>query len=370
MGCTRVPNASQTHTILSQVTTMKTLQRALVLVPVLLFATQLATGQTAGGPPRGRGPEEIRTVHLDELSQSDPYILADPITRMYYMTGSGGRMYRSPDLKMWEGPYSVVEHDPNSWMGPRPAIWAAELHFYKGKYYYFATFTNRNIIVDVVPDRYDVQRRASHVLMSQDVMGPYKPMNDKNYLPEKWSTLDGTLWIEDGVPYMIFCHEWMQTVDGTMDMIQLSPDLSESVGEPVTLFKASDGPWSREMNSIGEITFGMELGGQVTDGPFLFKTQTGKLGMLWSSWGDQRYAQGVAYSASGKLKGPWIQEEQPLNPKNAGHGMMFRTFEGKLLMALHYAPLEPGAGGRGRKPMLLEVDDSGDKIRIIGRYNP
>jgi hypothetical protein len=26
--------------------------------------------------------------------------------------------------------------------------------------------------------------------------------------------LDGTLWVEDGVPYMIFCHEWIQITDG------------------------------------------------------------------------------------------------------------------------------------------------------------
>ena len=205
--------------------------------------------------------------------------------------------------------------------------------------------------------------------MSDNVMGPYKKMNDKIYLPENQSTLDATLWVEDGVPYMIYCHEWMQTVIGTMDMIQLSPDLSEPVGQPVTLFTAEDAPWVREMLSIGEITFGMKLGGKVTDAPFLFKTKTGKLGMLWSSWGSQRYAQGVAYSASGKLKGPWIQEKEALVPTNSGHGMLFRTFEGKLLMSLHYQSLDKNNPGP-RKPMLLEVDDSGDKLKIIGRYNP
>lgn len=342
----------------------------LALVLVILFGSPFVSAQETAGSRRRGGPAQVRTVALEEMSMSDPYILADPITRMYYMTGSGGSVWRSGDLKTWEGPFSVVEHDPNSWMGPRPSIWAAELHFYKGRYYYFATFTNRSIIVDVVPDRYDVQRRASHVLRADDVMGPYKPMNDKVYLPENWSTLDGTFWVEGNTPYMIFCHEWMQTVDGTMEMIQLTPDLAVSIGTPTTLFKASDAPWSREMNSIGEITFGMELGGHVTDGPFLFKTQTGKLGMLWSSWGDQRYAQGVAYSASNKLEGPWLQEEKALVPENSGHGMMFRTFEGKLLMALHYASLEPGAGGSGRKPRLLAVDDSGDRIKIIGPYNP
>ena len=30
--------------------------------------------------------------------------------------------------------------------------------------------------------------------------------------------LDGTLWVEDGKPYMIYCHEWVETVDGEMDL--------------------------------------------------------------------------------------------------------------------------------------------------------
>lgn len=309
----------------------------------------------------------VRTMHIDSIRMSDPFILADPITRMYYMTGTGGSVWKSHDLKMWEGPYRVIEIDTNSWMGNRPSIWAAELHFYKGHYYYFATFTNRSIIVDSIPGRFNIQRRASHVLRSDSPMGPYRPMKDNIYLPEDQSTLDGTLWVEDGIPYMIYCHEWLQIVDGTMDAIPLSADLSEPAGEIFTLFKASEGPWSREMLSIGELTYGLELEGQVTDGPFLFRTQTGRLGMLWSSWGDRRYAQGVAYSATGNLSGPWTHEPEPINPENCGHGMMFRTFEGKLLMCLHQASSDPPGP---RKPVLLEVSDCGDKIGITGRYHP
>jgi hypothetical protein len=161
----------------------------------------------------------------------------------------------------------------------------------------------------------------------------------------------------------------MQIIDGTMDAIQLAPDLSGPAGTPFTLFRASGAPWVRELSSIGESTFGMKLPGWVTDGPFLFRTQTGRLGMLWSSWGSNRYALGAAYSVSGKLKGPWIQEKDALVTNNSGHGMLFRTFEGKLLMCLHYQSLNPEKPGP-RRPMLLEVDDSGDTLKIIGRYTP
>lgn len=98
-------------------------------------------------------------VPLDSIVLSDPAILADKKTNMYYMTGTGGRLWKSKDLKLWSGPYRVTETDPNSWMGPDPMIWAAELHEYNGKYYYFATFTNRDVIIDTVKGN-TIERRA------------------------------------------------------------------------------------------------------------------------------------------------------------------------------------------------------------------
>lgn len=311
---------------------------------------------------------EFGTIPFDSLTMSDPFILADETTRTYYLTGSGGTMWKSPDLKMWTGPYSYIEIDTNSWMGPNPKLWAPELHKYKGKYYCFVTFTNPQIIVDTIPGRYNVQRRSTHILTSDKAEGPYRPMNENIYLPENWSVLDGTLWEEDGKPYLVFSHEWMQTVNGIMKYVELQPDLSGSIGEPVTMFRASDAPWPREMRSIGELTFGMPLNGYVTDGPFFFRTGTGRLGMLWSSWSDRRCAQGVAYSKSGSLAGPWLQVDVPLVPDNSGHAMLFRTFEGKLLMLLHHQGLEENPGPR--KPTLLDVDISGNEIQVLGRYNP
>jgi len=57
--------------------------------------------------------------------------------------------------------------------------------------------------------------------------------------------------------------------------------------------RASEAPWVKEMSSIGEATFGLKMPGRVADGPDLFGTRTGSLGMLSSSCGEHRYAQGV-----------------------------------------------------------------------------
>lgn len=241
-------------------------------------------------------------------------------------------------------------------------IWAAELHRYKGKYYYFATFTNQAMKLGTYRGN-ELERRACHVLVADKAEGPYSPMADSIYLPADKLTLDGTFWVDtDEKPYMVYCHEWLQNWDGTIEKIELKPDLSGSIGTGQLLFKASASPWSRENIE------GKTVPNRVTDGPYLFRTQTGRLGMIWTSWIYNDYTQGVAYSESGTLDGPWVQEEEPITPPNFGHGMLFRTFDGQLLMSVHS---HKDIGGHyHRVPHLFEVDDSGDHIVVGKEYKP
>ena len=304
-----------------------------------------------------------KDVPLDSIVLSDPFILADQTTRQYYMTGTGGMLWKSKNLSTWEGPYKVAETDPNSWMGPKPMIWAAEIHSYKNNYYYFATFTNRAVKIDSVQGRV-IERRASHVLVSEKPDGPYVPMRDSTYLPADKPTLDGTFWVDkNGKPYMVYCYEWLQNLNGTIEKIELKSDLSGSIGAGKVLFRASDSPWSREKDDTGH-----DRPNKVTDGPFLFQTKTGRLGMIWTSWIYDVYTQGVAYSASGTLDGPWIQEQDPITPPNYGHGMLFQTLDGKLLMSVHS---HKSVNKRTvRVPHLFEADLSGDKLVIGKPYVP
>lgn len=298
-----------------------------------------------------------KTVPLDSIELSDPCVLADEATGMYYMTGTGGKMWKSRDLKMWTGPFTVAQTDSDSWMGPDPMIWAAEVHKYKDKYYYFATFTNRDNIVGEYRGN-KLERRASHVLVSDRPDGPYVPMADPTYLPADYLTLDGTFWVDtDGKPYMVYCGEWLQNWNGTVEKIELKEDLSGSVGDGKVLFRASDSPWSRE------VIDGKTQYNRVTDGPWLFSTGTGRLGMLWTSWVIRDYTQGVAYSESGTLDGPWIQESEPITPPNFGHGMLFRTFEGEWLLSAHS---HKDVNGRIiRIPHFFKVDLSGSRLKVL-----
>ena len=113
---------------------------------------------------------------------------------------------------------------------------------------------------------------------------------------------------------------------------------------------------------------GKDKPNKVTDGPYLFRTGTGRLGMIWTSWIYNVYTQGVAYSESGTLDGPWIQEKDPITPPNFGHGMLFQTLDGKWLMSVHS---HKDVNGRYiRIPHLFEVDFSRDKLVVGKPYIP
>jgi len=335
----------------------------------------------AGGARRGRGQgipqmpmmrrargagQQGQPVPFDSLSMSDPFIFPDKETKTYYLTGSGGRLYKSKDLKTWESVPGPITDLSGTWM---QGLFVAAPEIFKigDKYYYAGTYSDHSNLIENVPRRYNVPTNQTQLLVSDKVEGSYTPLvKEQDFClgPKDWDIIDGTLYEEDGTWYMVIVHEWTQLIDGTMAYMPLSDDLTHRTAEPTTIFRASEAAWSKEMNSIGEATFGLKMPGWVTDGPQMFRTKTGKLGMLWSSWGENRYAQGVAYSESGSIKGPWVQEEKAFKGDNSGHGMLFTTFKGKLLFIIHHD------AGTGRKPQLYEVDDSGDKLVLGQRYNP
>lgn len=84
---------------------------------------------------------------------------------------------------------------------------------------------------------------------------------------------------------------------------------------------------------------------------------------VWTSWVFDVYTQGVAYSESGTLDGPWTQQPEPITPPGYGHSMLFQRFDGQWMMSVHHHSKD-ARGRTVRIPHLFEVDLSGDKLIV------
>ena len=295
------------------------------------------------------------TTTLSDLRIRDPFILSDEATRTYILTGTmdrpegdglGVSIMTSKDLATWEGPLSIFDAPDDFW-GTK-LVWAPEIHAYGGNYYLFVTFTSDEKLSHQWPRWPALVKRSTQVLVSDSPTGPFRPFHNRGHLPAEQMTLDGTLWVEDGAAYMVYCHEWVQIWDGAICAIRLADDLSETLGEPTVLFNATDAPWTPQGRK-----------GYVTDGPFFYRTSGDRLLMIWSSFTAGGYTTGIAVSESGKLVGPWGHQAEPLITTGAGHGMIFRTFEHALMLILH----QPNSSPRERA-RLFELEDTGQTIRI------
>lgn len=284
-------------------------------------------------------------MKLSDIHIRDPFILT--FENKYYMYGAPGKnawdgqggflCYVSNDLEEWSEPIKCFTPPENFWADTN--FWAPEVHYYNGSFYLFATL------------KADDKHRGTQIFKADSPLGPFKEHSDCAVTPHDMECLDGTLYVDSkGIPYIIFCNEWTQVVNGRMYYAQLDSELKSIVGEPKLMFTARDYPSVRAISH----------GGYVTDGPFMYRCKNNDLVMLWSSFGEKGYFQGVLKSDNGEIDGKWI-EQKPLFETNGGHGMLFKDFGGKLRLSLH-APNSP----RGSERLTLyEIEDSEGILSVI-----
>ncbi|KYG33271.1 glycoside hydrolase family 43 protein [Alkalihalobacillus trypoxylicola] len=292
-------------------------------------------------------------MRSNEIQIRDPYVYPNKEDGLYYLFGStdkniwgkgeGFDVYVGSDLENWEGPYPIFR--PDSDFFSEENFWAPEVHFYEGRYYLFATFMPKGNA-----------RRGTAILSSDSLLGPFTKHSEGPLTPREWECLDGTFYVDKhNQPWMIFCHEWVQIGDGRICALKLSNDLKETVGEPVQLFSASDAPWP---TAFSHRRFENRKN-YVTDGPFIFCDSDGELTMIWSSFVDNVYAQGVARTKNHHILGPWEHDSKPLYKSDGGHGMIFKDLKReKTYLTLHtpnQTPLE--------RPIFIEVSGNLEKVK-------
>ncbi|MDR1818359.1 MAG: glycoside hydrolase family 43 protein [Puniceicoccales bacterium] len=335
-----------------------------LLTPLLALPALPAT--RAAGAATGTAAGDKKLIPTEDICVRDPFIYADPKSGTYILyaqsenrRGSGYKgveAYTSTDLKNWTPPRRVL--DLGALGIANRATWAPEMHAYKGAFYLFTTLTFAGGAAPAKSARVR-HGRGTWIFKSSSPLGPFKPLKDGPHTPPKWMALDGTLHVErDGTPWFVFCHEWVQVGDGTIEAVPLKRDLSDVAGEPVTLFRASVAPRVRPNL-------------RVTDGPFLYRSpKSGALLMIWSTFlTGSDYCVLVAKSESGTVLGPW-RGHTPLYTKHGGHGMLFRTFEGKppaaglapgqLTLSLH----QPNSPGGKERLRLFPIRDTGDGLEL------
>lgn len=294
-------------------------------------------------------------MRSSEVQIRDPYVVPVPEEGRYYLYGStdkniwgkgtGFDMYTGTDLEHWEGPFPVFR--PEEGFFSEENFWAPEVHRFRERYYMLATFRRKNNGL-----------LGTAVLSSDSLKGPFLPHSDGPVTPEGWSCLDGSLHVdESGQPWMVFCHEWSQVQDGEVCAVRLSEDLRQAVSEPLLLFRASEAPWTTRLES--KSTPSKDV--YVTDGPFLHRAADGQLLMLWASFRNNRYALGVARSPDGRVTGTWLQQEEALFEDDGGHGMLFRSLEGRLMLTIHSPNRTPN-----ERPVFLQVEERNGQLIMTG----
>ena len=284
---------------------------------------------------------EDYTLITSTLLARDPCILVEDGVYYAYRTGWNCLKNTSGNLEgPWENLGDVVQLKNPSDAGWDH--WAPEVHRYNGAYYMFTTYNSLT-----------TGHRGCTVLKSDTPEGPFVEISDGHVTPKEWDCIDGTLYVDpDGQPWMVFVHEWVSMPDqiGNFSAAKLSEDLTHFISEPIELFRADEPHWA---------TFG------VTDGCWMYTTESGDLLMLWSNNDEFGYCVGVARSSNGRLDGEWIHEDRLYSKYmtsefDGGHAMIFTDTDGQMYLSFHSPNSK--VGDRSETAVFLAIREEGNKL--------
>lgn len=291
----------------------------------------------------------------ENIRVRDPYIVvADGNYYLYSancsVDGTTIEVYRSQDLENWDEPTIVYKLSTDSWKSKE--LWAPEVHKYGEKYYMFLSILGKSGL------------RGTEISVSDTPDGLFVPLVDRPATPISQSCIDGTLFVDEGKPYMVYSHDWpdnyvpsLGAYVGQICAVELSEDLRESVGEPFLLFNSTDVPYSAKAATPSYLKddLVMRYG---SDAPFINKLKNGKLFLTWSPYPGNTYV--VLGAVADTIRGPWMHLEKPLFEDNGGHAMFFTDFDGTKKMCIHH----PEADQKERAK-ILTVAETENELRIL-----
>lgn len=291
-------------------------------------------------------------IKRSALRVRDPYILLHENTYYLYATTDEKTLsyYTSHDLNNWEEGGAAFTITDDSWACRD--VWAGEVHRYNGKFYLFVSLRGKSELYP--PEDPEKEKptvcpgwmrerclRGTQIAVSDTPVGPFLPLVNRPVTPLDQSCIDGTLFVQDGIPYIFYSHDWPDCYRANKDAYvgqicaaRLSEDLKEIVGEPWVLFDSDQSPISAKTpHHIDQPENVFTRYG--SDAPFVQRLSDGKLLLTWSPYLQNNYVVLGVISESGNVRGPWKHLETPIFENNGGHAMFFSDRRNNWCMTLH-----------------------------------
>lgn len=292
-------------------------------------------------------------VVTDSLNIANPFVVYDEECDKYYIVGDGGNLWRSDDLNNWEGPFEVSLSSEQAWLGAPARATSPEIHKHDGRFYYIATFTLQS------PE--GEEYNSCELFVSDSIAGPYTHLTrGAPLLLNNKEAVHPAFYVDDyNVAYVVYSGDTKNKRAGAVQVMRLGDDYDVQVGEPYNMYGTKKATATDTMPAIYDNSEMYE--------PFLFETDQGRFGMLFTARSGGEKVLGVAYTPKGLwIEGPWEVEPQPLLRGNAGGVMIFKDYDGTSVLVFHKDTVVNGT--KRCIPQFIKTDKQFEKLKLKGHY--
>ena len=308
---------------------------SLLLLTTLLYLQCASPKQTSS--KESSSTSVVTYTNPLPVAFGDPYILNDSQGK-YYMYGTGGVRdgfvtYSSNDMVNWKNEGIIYQGNTDSSWGIG-AFWAPEVYKMNGKYYLFYSAQWRDNPTN------ELENFRIGVAVSDKPTGPFRDLHKRPIYDPGYPIIDANVFVDnDGKYYLYYsrcCYKhpvesevadwarqkgWYSEIEESWVYgIQLKPDFSGTIGEPVLLLrppvKMSDKQAEWESRSVTS----KEVNRRWTEGSFTFR-KGNRYYMMYSAnhFGGENYA--VGYATSNNPLGPFTKaDNNPVLEKNTTKG--------------------------------------------------
>lgn len=326
----------------------------------------------------------------------DPYVLHT--NGIYYMYGTGGgadkgfAAYSSKDMVNWKFEGQVYFHDnKNGWSDPNApwdgAYWAPEVYEVNGKFYMFYSAQWK------VNPTNEVENFKIGVAVADKPTGPFIDMENKPIFDPGYPIIDANVFFDtDGRAYLYYsraCYKhpveseiaalarrnnWFKEIEESWVYgIELKPDLSGVIGEPVLLLRPPVSLNDKQSAWESRSVTSREVNRRWTEGSVTFKKDSIYYIMYSANhFGGQHYA--IGYATGTSPLGPFKKAaNNPVLQKNThkggsvsgtGHNSIAYSPDGKEMFCVYHG--RTAKTGKERVVFIDRMHVKNGKIIVQG----